>query len=110
MNSAGSMPVGGSGVGLNVWCDTKGTIRFYVSQSGTFDENNTMLKLGRFELSPFPKWEEGGFSQTLHLETGEMTLSQGGVTVTIWCDVFKPVVHVEVDARQKTLPTLSYHS
>ena len=90
MNSAGSMPVGGGGVGLNVWCDTKGTIRFYISQSGTFDENNTMLKLGRFELSPFPKWEEGGFSQTLHLETGEMTLSQGGVTVTIWCDVFKP--------------------
>ncbi len=110
MNSAGSMPVGGGGVGLNVWCDTKGTIRFYVSQSGTFDENNTMLKLGRFELSPFPNWEEGGFSQTLHLETGEMTLSQGGVTVTIWCDVFKPVVHVEVDARQRTLPTLSYHS
>ena len=110
VNSAGSMPVGGGGVGLNVWCDSQGTIRFYVSQSGTFDENNTMLKLGRFELSPFPNWEEGGFSQTLHLETGEMTLSQGGVTVTIWCDVFKPVVHVEVDTRQKTLSTLSYHS
>ena len=92
VNSAGSMPVGGGGVGLNVWCDSQGTIRFYVSQSGTFDENNTMLKLGRFELSPFPNWEEDG------------------VTVTIWCDVFKPVVHVEVDARQKTLPTLSYHS
>ena len=110
VNSAGSMPVGGGGVGLNVWCDTKGTIRFYVSQSGTFDENNTMLKLGRFELSPFPNWEEDGFAQTLHLETGEMTLSQGGVTVTIWCDVFKPVVHVEVDAKRKTQPILSYHS
>ncbi len=104
------MPVGGGGVGLNVWCDSQGTIRFYVSQSGTFDENNTMLKLGRFELSPFTNWEEGGFSQTLHLETGEMTLSQGGVTVTIWCDVFKPVVHVEVDAKRKTQPILSYHS
>ena len=110
VNSAGSMPVGGGGVGLNVWCDSKGTIRFYVSQSGTFDENNTMLKLGRFELSPFVHWEEGGFSQTLHLETGEMTLSQGGVTVNIWCDVLKPVVHIEVDAKQKTLPILSYHS
>ena len=110
VNSAGSMPVGGGGVGLNVWCDSQGTIRFYVSQSGTFDENNTMLKLGRFELSTFPQWEKGGFSQTLHLETGQMTLSQGDVTVTIWCDVFKPVVHIEVDAKQKTLPILSYHS
>ena len=109
-NSAGSMPVGGGGVGLNVWCDNEGTIRFYLSQSGTFDENNTMLKLGRFMLQPFPNWAEGGFSQTLHLDSGQMTLTQGGVTVTIWCDVFKPVVHIEVDAKQKILPTLSYQS
>ena len=110
LNSSGSMPVGGGGVGLNVWCDSVGTIRFYVSQSGTFDENNTMLKLGRFEMRTFPHWAEGGFSQTLHLETGEMTLKQGGVTVTIWCDVFKPIIHVEVDAKQKALPVLSYQS
>ena len=109
-NSAGSMPVGGGGVGLNVWCDAEGTIHFYLSQSGTFDENNTMLKLGRFALNAFPEWKADDFAQTLHLETGAMTLSQGDVTVTLWCDVFKPVVHVEVDAKQKMLPVLSYQS
>ncbi len=110
VNSAGSMPVGGGGVGLNVWCDEEGTIRFYLSQSGTFDENNTMLKLGRFAINPFPNWQKEDFVQTLHLESGQMTLSQGGVVVTIWCDVFKPVVHVEVDARQRVQPMLSYQS
>ena len=109
-NSAGSMPVGGGGVGLNVWCDAEGTIHFYLSQSGTFDENNTMLKLGRFALNAFPEWKADDFAQTLHLETGAMTLSQGDVTVTLLCDVFKPVVHVEVDAKQKMLPVLSYQS
>jgi hypothetical protein len=104
------MPVGGGGVGLNVWCDEEGTIRFYVSQSGTFDENNTMLKLGRFAMSPFTDWQKGGFTQTLNLENGQMTLSQGDVVVTIWCDVFKPVVHVEVDAKQCIQPMLSYQS
>ena len=109
-NSAGSMPVGGGGVGLNVWCDTTGYIQFYVSQSGAFDENNTLLKAGRFGMAPFTHWEQGGFSQTLHTDDGSMTLEQGGVTVTIWCDVMKPVVHVEVDSKQPACPVISYQS
>lgn len=54
-SAAESMPCGGGDVGLNVWVEN-GELLFYVSRSGTFDENNTLLKLGRVsvKLSPNP--------------------------------------------------------
>src|SRR6186713_3106411 len=45
-NAAESMPCGGGDIGLNVWVE-KGELLCYLSKSGTFDENNTFLKLGR---------------------------------------------------------------
>jgi hypothetical protein len=43
------MPCGGGDVGLNVWVEN-GDVLCYLSRSGTFDENNAMLKLGRLRL------------------------------------------------------------
>ena len=48
-NSSESMPCGGHDVGMNVWVEN-GDVLFYVSRSGMFDENNTLLKAGRFRL------------------------------------------------------------
>ena len=39
-NSSESMPCGGGDVGMNVWMED-GDILFYLSRSGSFDENNT---------------------------------------------------------------------
>jgi hypothetical protein len=47
------MPFGGGDIGLNVWVEN-GDILFYLSRSGTFDENNEMLKLGRIRLTLTP--------------------------------------------------------
>jgi hypothetical protein len=49
------MPCGGGDIGLNVWVE-KGELLFYIARSGTFDENNAMLKAGRVrvKLSPNP--------------------------------------------------------
>ncbi|MDB5010357.1 MAG: hypothetical protein JWQ06_1146, partial [Mucilaginibacter sp.] len=44
-NSGESMPCGGGDIGLNVWVEN-GELYFYIAKSGTFDENNTFLKLG----------------------------------------------------------------
>ena len=69
-NSSESMPCGGHDVGMNVWVEN-GDVLFYVSRSGMFDENNTLLKAGRFRLhlssQPF-----GGehFRQPLRLSDG----------------------------------------
>ena len=54
-NSSESMPCGGGDIGMNIWVED-GDVMFYVSRSGTFDENNCQLKQGRvrLRLSPNP--------------------------------------------------------
>ena len=102
-NSSESMPVGGGDVGLNVWVE-KGEILFYIGRSGTFDENNQMLKLGRvrIKIDPNPFTD---FSQTLVLQTGHIELiggSPGGIDarIKIWVEVHQPVVHVEIHSEK----------
>ncbi|MDO4819650.1 MAG: DUF5703 domain-containing protein, partial [Prevotella sp.] len=66
-NSSESMPCGGCDVGMNVWVEN-GDVLFYISRSGFFDENNTLLKAGRMRLhidgNPFAE----DFSQRLCLD------------------------------------------
>jgi hypothetical protein len=50
-NSGESMPCGGGDIGLNVWVEN-GELFFYIARSGTFDENNALLKLGRGKCFP----------------------------------------------------------
>ena len=94
-NSSESMPCGGGSVGLNVWVE-RGQVLFYLSRSGCFDENNTLLKLGRFRVSLSQPLDTTRFRQTLSLADGHVTVSDGRLAVTLWADVWKPVVHVEV--------------
>ena len=70
-NSSESMPLGGGDIGLNVWVE-KGDLYFYFSRSGTFDEHNTLLKLGRVKvtLTPNPFEANEGFHQELVLKDG----------------------------------------
>ena len=113
-NSGESMPCGGGDIGLNVWVE-KGEILFYLSKSGTFDENNTFLKLGRvrIKLSPNP-FDNGNFKQELDLQTGAVHMEGGTgklkATVKIWVDVFSPVVHVEVNSKQAVKTVAAYES
>src|SRR5258708_28692988 len=72
MNSAASMPCGGGDIGLNVWVE-KGDLLIYLSRSGTFDENNAFLKLGRVRLRLTPNPLEGtNFRQELILRDGSL--------------------------------------
>ncbi len=70
-NSSESMPCGGGDIGMNIWVE-EGDILFYLSRSGTFDENNCQLKLGRFRLrlSPNPFEDAKDFRQELKLIDG----------------------------------------
>src|SRR5262245_7871686 len=54
-NSSQSMPCGGGDIGLNVWVEN-GDLLIYFSRSGSFDENNALLKGGRIRirLNPNP--------------------------------------------------------
>jgi len=98
-NASGSMPCGGGDIGMNVWVE-KGDIMFYVSRSGCFDENNTLLKQGRFRISLSPGLDMQHFRQILHLNEGYVEIADGHTSIQLWADVSKPVVHVDVNSPE----------
>lgn len=110
-NSSESMPCGGGDVGMNVWVED-GDVLFYLSRSGTFDENNCQLKQGRFRvrLSPNPFKEAPDFRQELKLKEGFVEISAGGTQIQVWADVFHPVVHVEVAGAEAVQAEVFYEN
>ena len=108
-NSADSMPLGGGDVGCNVWVEN-GDLLLYLSRSGTFDENNSLLKLGRirisFEGDPF----KDGFRQELLLEQGAVAIKGGDVSVKLWVEVFRPIIHIEAESGTKRRVSMAYES
>jgi hypothetical protein len=110
-----SMPCGGHDLGLNVWVE-QGEILFYIDRSGSFDENNQMLKLGRVRvrLEPNPFAPGGSFRQELNLSEGCIALSAKNgdccAEVRLWLEVDRPVVHLDVDSCQPLQLHASYES
>lgn len=104
-NSSESMPCGGGDIGLNVWVEN-GDLLFYVAKSGTFDHNNTVLKLGRVRLKLSPNPFEAGstFKQELVLKAGYVQIhgAKSGLSaqIRVWVDVFRPVIHVDVSSNK----------
>jgi hypothetical protein len=113
-NAGESMPCGSGDIGLNVWAEN-GDVLFYIARSGTFDENNSLLKLGRarLHLTPNP-FDKGTFRQELALQTSDVTLTgtlgQTTARVHIWVEVFRPVVHVEVSSNARLAAEATYES
>lgn len=109
-NSSESMPIGGGDIGLNLWVE-KGEVYLYLSRSGTFDENNTLLKLGRVKLKfssdPF---EGKTFKQQLILKDGYAQIDGSDIQIKVWVDVFNPVIHVDVKSKKKITTEASYES
>ncbi|MEQ8472874.1 MAG: DUF5703 domain-containing protein [Marinoscillum sp.] len=114
INSSESMPLGGGDIGLNVWMEND-EVLFYISRSGTFDENNALLKLGRvrLNLSPNP-FQNGDFSQALNLEEGNVLITgknaNGSAEIELWVEVFRPVIHLEMKTSSPTTLKASYES
>lgn len=109
-NASESMPCGGHDIGMNVWVE-KGDLLFYIAQSGWFDENNTLLKAGRWRLhlngQPFDGQD---FEQRLCLNEGAVYIKGKGVNIRLWVDVYSPVVFAEIVSQQAREATLSYES
>lgn len=96
---------------MNVWVE-QGDILFYLSRSGSFDENNTLLKQGRFRLKLQPDLflDAVDFRQQLRLNDGYVSISCNGVEVQLWADVFRPVVHVEVKSEKRVSAEIAYEN
>lgn len=113
-NASASMPCGGGDIGMNVWVE-KGELLVYVARSGSFDENNGLMKAGRLRIKLSPNPLEGHvFRQELHLDGGYVTVSgeKDGVKalVKIWADVMQPVAHFDISANAKIKVEAGYES
>jgi hypothetical protein len=113
-NSSESMPCGGGDIGMNVWVEN-GELLIYVARSGSFNEDNALMKAGRIRIKLFPNPFNGKiFKQELHLQEGYVTVEgeNNGVKaiVKIWADVFNPVAHFDVNASKKISVEASYES
>lgn len=105
------MPCGGGDIGLNVWVEN-GDLLIYLGKSGAFDENNTLLKLGRIRVKLTPNPFNGKtFKQELVLNDGNIIISGSNNTkVNIWVDVVSPLVHIEVNSDKLLSAKASYES
>ncbi len=103
-NSSESMPCGGHNTGLNVWVEN-GQLLFYIAQSGTFDENNSLLKPGRVRIKLTPNPFSGkNFKQELVLKDGSVRITGSGsgisADIKLWVDVYRPIIHVEISGSK----------
>jgi len=111
-NAAGSMPCGGGDIGLNVWVEN-GDLLFYMARSGSLDELNEYLKLGRIRLRLDPNPFEDGvasFRQELILREGCVEVRGGDVLVRLWVEVHRPIIHAEVESAREVQVTATYEN
>lgn len=113
-NSSESMPCGGGDIGLNVWVEN-GELLVYATQSGSFNEDNNLMKAGRLRIKLLPNPFDGKiFKQELHLHEGYLTVDgeDNGIKATakIWVDVNNPVAHFEISANKKITVEAAYES
>jgi hypothetical protein len=114
-NASESLPLGGGDVGMNVWVED-GAVYFYFSRSGTFCEDNTVLKLGRvrLELEPNPFKNPETFRQELLLQESAVKITGQNdgqkVEIETWVDVHQPIIHVEISSESALELTAVYES
>jgi len=113
-NASESMPCGGGDIGMNVWVEN-GELLIYVAKSGSFDENNALMKAGRIRIKLSPNPLDGKiFKQELHLQEGYVSVygENNGIsaTIKIWADVFTPVAYFDIETNKKITVEAAYES
>ncbi|MCX6910731.1 MAG: DUF5703 domain-containing protein [Verrucomicrobia bacterium] len=102
LNAAGSMPIGNGEVGLNIWVEEGGNLRFYIARTDAWSEASRLLKLGglRVSLTPNPFAKGAPFRQELKLRDGRIEIVAGEVRLKVFVDANAPVIHVVGESKQ----------
>jgi hypothetical protein len=113
-DSKDSMPLVGGVLGLNVWVED-GDLLFLIGGPNVLDENGMQVKLGRIRLNLAQGISETNFRQELKLTRSEIVVSGqtragDSFSITLWCAVDKPVIHVEIAAAEPVVVTAAYEA
>lgn len=110
VDSGDSMPVGGFDTGANVWVEN-GEVMMYLDRSGSFDENNQMLKLGRLRFCFDPCPFSACFEQRLNLNTGDVTiLGDNGFSMRIWFHTDSPMARIDLRLPESCRAFVAYET
>ena len=103
-DAAGSLPMGNGQVGINLWANDEGELRFYISRTDSFSEITRLLKVGgvRIAFTPNPFGRGQSFRQELVLHDGVCIITAGPadhqLKLRVFVDSDRPVVHVVGEA------------
>ena len=91
------MPLGNGQVGINLWVEEDGDLRFYISRTDSLSEASRLLKLGgvRISLDPNPFKAGMPFRQELILSDGQCEITAGDVKLLVFVDSSAPVIHID---------------
>ena len=110
-NVNGSMPVGGGNIQLNAWCENNDILFYIGSTESFFDSSSVLGKLGRVRLCFTPNPFEGCFKQELNLKESEVVFTgRNGFKLTLWVDVFNPMIHVEMSSGEPIQVQANYET
>lgn len=100
-DAAGSMPLGNGQLGINLWVEEDGDLRFYISRNDSFTEVSRLVKVGgvRISLDPNPFKKGMKFRQELNLADGVCEISAGkgkeAVVIDVFVASYRPVILVK---------------
>lgn len=99
----GQMPLGNGDMAAGVYAIENDALYLLLSKNDAFTYNGDLFKTGRVRiaLQPNPFVSGKPFRQTLELETGSIQIEADGVSIRIWADAHRPVMHVQIDAPQE---------
>lgn len=99
-DASGSMPLGNGDLAANIWVEPSGDVLLLLAKSDAWDENSSLLKLGRvrLKLDPIPAVGVGQFEQTLRLAKGDIFIRLGTTCLTIWVEAYAPILWIEIDS------------
>jgi len=97
-----------------VWVE-KNELLMYIAKCDAFDENNGLQKAGRVRVRLDPNPFEGTqFRQELLLNDGYVSIVAGKeksqAEIRVWVDVFRPVVHIDIESTKPLTTTAIYES
>lgn len=100
VGASGSMPLGNGDIGVNVWVEQNGDLLLLLGKTDAWDENASLLKLGRvrIRLTPNPFASGNTFLQTLKLRSGHIQIALGDVTLRVWVDANLPTIRIDAQS------------
>ncbi len=113
-SSTDSMPLAGGNLGLNVWVENNDLL-LLIGSPNCMDERGMQVKLGLVRLHFDQPVFDKNFRQELRLQESEIIVSGsspsgGKVEVKLWCEVNRPVIHVDMNSGEPRTLTTSYET